>query len=194
MVKLNKIYTRTGDKGETGLGDGSRLPKHAPRVAAYGDIDETNSILGLAVIALQASSDGHSDLITILARIQNDLFDLGADLCVPEQDAEEPGSSLRMTASQVENLEHDIDTLNAGLEPLTSFVLPGGTAAAAHLHHCRTVARRAERTITELATQTAINEHALTYINRLSDLLFVMARVANTASVGDVLWKPGGER
>lgn len=194
MVKLNKIYTRTGDNGETGLGDGTRLPKHAPRVAAYGDVDETNAILGLAVIALQESPDDQSDLISIIVRIQNDLFDLGADLCVPEQDTEEPGSSLRMTAPQVEALEHDIDTLNAGLEPLTSFVLPGGTATAAHLHHGRTVARRAERTMTDLATQTPINEHALTYINRLSDLLFVMARFANRASVGDVLWKPGGER
>ena len=194
MVKLNKIYTRTGDKGETGLGDGTRLPKHAPRVSAYGDIDETNAILGLAVITLQESPDDQSAIVSILARIQNDLFDLGADLCVPEHDAEEPGSSLRMTTSQVEALEYNIDNLNAGLEPLTSFVLPGGTATAAHLHHGRTVARRAERTMTDLATQAPINEHALTYINRLSDLLFVMARVANRASVGDVLWKPGGKR
>ena len=194
MVKLNKIYTRTGDKGETGLGDGTRLPKHAPRVSAYGDIDETNAILGLAVIALQEGPDDQSDIVSILARIQNDLFDLGADLCVPAHDAEEPGTSLRMTTSQVEALEHNIDNLNAGLEPLTSFVLPGGTATAAHLHHGRTVARRAERTMTDLATQAPINEHALTYINRLSDLLFVMARVANRASVGDVLWKPGGKR
>lgn len=194
MVKLNKIYTRTGDKGETGLGDGTRLPKHAPRVAAYGDVDETNAILGLAIIAVQDNPDGRPDLISMLTRIQNDLFDLGADLCVPEQDTEEPGSSLRMTASQVEALEHDIDALNAGLEPLTSFVLPGGTATAAHLHHARTVTRRAERTMTDLAIQAPINEHALTYINRLSDLLFVMARTANKATIGDILWKPGGQR
>lgn len=194
MVKLNKIYTRTGDKGETGLGDGTRLPKHALRVSAYGDVDETNAVLGLVIVALQSAGPDKAGLIPTLTRIQNDLFDLGADLCVPEQENEEPGSSLRVTTLQVQALESNIDTLNAGLDPLTSFVLPGGSAAAAHLHHGRTVARRAERTITALASEDVVNHQALQYINRLSDLLFVMARYANKGGNGDVMWKPGGER
>jgi cob(I)alamin adenosyltransferase len=193
MVKLNKIYTRTGDLGETGLGDGTRLPKHAPRVAAYGEVDEANAVIGMALVALKASTDREM-LAPILLRIQNDLFDLGADLCVPEQEQEEPGASLRVTAPQVKALELEIDRLNSELEPLTSFVLPSGTAAASHLHHARTVVRRAERMMTVLGAEERVNPEALSYINRLSDLLFVMARIANMDGAGDILWKPGGER
>ncbi len=194
MVKLNKIYTRTGDKGETALGDGTRLPKHAPRVSAYGEIDETNAVVGLASVALAAQGEPTTDMVQTLTRIQNDLFDLGADLCTPETQSDASAPALRITPAQVTALEQDIDHLNADLDPLTSFVLPGGTAAAAHLHHARTVARRAERMMTSLATQEAINPQALTYINRLSDLLFVMARCANNGSAGDVLWTPGENR
>lgn len=194
MVKLNKIYTRTGDNGETGLGDGSRLPKHASRVSAYGDVDEANAVIGLAIIALTADDKQTTDMVATLVRIQNDLFDLGADLCTPDKEADESTPALRITAEQVSTLEHEIDQLNSRLEPLTSFVLPGGTAGAAHLHHARTVVRRAERTMTSLATQETINQNALNYINRLSDLLFVMARAANSGSIGDVLWTPGGDR
>lgn len=194
MVKLNKIYTRTGDNGETGLGDGTRLPKHAPRVSAYGEVDEANAVIGLAICALTDESKPFTEIVAALMRIQNDLFDLGADLCTPEKKAEDSAQDLRITPDQVTALEHDIDTFNANLEPLASFVLPGGTAGAAHLHHARTVTRRAERMMTALATQETINPSALNYINRLSDLLFVMARCANSGTTGDVLWKPGGER
>ena len=193
MVKLNKIYTRTGDEGETGLGDGTRLPKHAVRVSAYGDVDEANAVIGIALSALKTSGSNPKIAATLL-RIQNDLFDLGADLCVPTQDREAPGASLRMTEAQVEALEADIDDLNESLSPLTSFVLPSGALSAAHLHHARTVVRRAERMMTALAEEESINTAAIKYINRLSDLLFVMARVANLAEDGDVLWRPGGER
>ncbi|NKB45825.1 MAG: cob(I)yrinic acid a,c-diamide adenosyltransferase [Alphaproteobacteria bacterium] len=194
MVKLNKIYTRTGDKGETGLGDGTRLPKHAPRVSAYGEVDETNAVIGLAIVAINADKDLTTDLAPTLVRIQNDLFDLGADLCTPDKQTEESAADLRITPEQVTALEQDIDNLNSNIAPLTSFVLPGGTAAAAHLHHARTVARRAERMITAMAAQESINPNALNYINRLSDLLFVMARYVNKGSSGDILWKPGGDR
>ncbi|MEQ8508721.1 MAG: cob(I)yrinic acid a,c-diamide adenosyltransferase [Rhodospirillaceae bacterium] len=193
MVKLNKIYTRTGDEGETGLGDGSRLPKHALRVSAYGDVDEANAVIGIALSELKTSSSNPKIAATLL-RIQNDLFDLGADLCVPEQDGEEPGTCLRITQAQIEALETDIDNLNESLSPLTSFVLPSGTVSAAHLHHARTVVRRAERMMTALAAEEPVNTAAMKYINRLSDLLFVMARVVNLAEGGDVLWRPGGER
>lgn len=198
MVKLNKIYTRTGDSGETGLGDGSRVPKHALRVTAYGEVDEANAVIGLARTALTTLPDDSGNdtagLDPVLLRIQNDLFDVGADLCVPETPDEEPGASLRVTESQVSSLETEIDRLNADLAPLTSFILPSGSLLAAHLHHARTVVRRAERAITALIEDEPVNSHALTYINRLSDLLFVMARVANNGGQTDVLWTPGANR
>lgn len=187
MVQLTRIYTRGGDKGKTALGNGSRVVKHAPRVAAYGTVDECNSVIGLA--RLHTSDDADA----ILARIQNDLFDLGADLCTPEEEA--PAyPPLRITASQVERLEQEIDAMNAELEPLQSFVLPGGTAASAHLHLARTVARRAEREMTLLADDEAINPEAIRFINRLSDLLFVMGRYLNDKGRQDVLWVRGENR
>jgi cob(I)alamin adenosyltransferase len=190
MVVLSKIYTRTGDGGETGLGDGTRVPKHAPRVAAYGTVDEVNATLGLARLHAEASiNDG-------IARVQNDLFDLGADLCTPdfENDAAAPHPRLRIVATQVGRLEVEIDAMNAGLTPLRSFVLPGGTALAAHLHLARTVCRRAERLAVELAGREAVNPEAVRYLNRLSDWLFVAGRVANDGGRGDVLWVPGANR
>ena len=188
MVKLNKIYTRTGDKGATGLGDGSRVDKHSLRVAAYGDVDEANSLIGLA----RLHCDGDDD--AALERIQNDLFDLGADLCRPEYPDDGGPPGLRVSAAQVARLEREIDAMNSALAPLNSFVLPGGSAAAAHLHLARTVARRAERAMTELAAQEALNAQALEYINRLSDHLFVMARRRNDNGAEDVLWVPGDNR
>ncbi len=187
MVKLTKIYTRTGDKGETGLGDGSRVPKYDVRVAAYGSVDETNAVLGVARL--------HADreLDEALARIQNDLFDLGADLCTPEVDNPEY-PPLRVTDAQVEYLEREIDRINADLPTLRSFVLPGGAPAATHLHVARTVARRAERDMALLAEREAVNPAALKYINRLSDYLFVAARAVNARAGGDVLWQPGRHR
>ena len=191
MVRLTKIYTRTGDSGTTRLGDMSETVKHDPRVDAYGDIDETNSSLGLARAALGAGHELDEDL----ARIQNDLFDLGADLCVPESDTPPDFEPLRVTAGQVERLEAAIDRLNARLEPLNSFILPAGSEAAARLHFSRTVCRRAERRISALiASGARINPQALKYANRLSDLLFVMARIANLETGGDVLWVPGKDR
>src|SRR5918996_1689595 len=175
MVVLNKIYTRTGDKGETALGDGTRVAKHSPRVAAYGTVDELNATVGLARLhAGGAVTEG-------LARIQNDLFDLGADLCTPdlENDAAAPRPRLRVVAPQVERLEGEIDAMNARLAPLRSFVLPGGEPLAAHLHLCRTVCRRAERLAVELAAREAVNPEAIRYLNRLSDWLFVAGRIAN---------------
>ena len=190
MVVLNRIYTRTGDKGETALGDGSRVAKDAARVAAYGTVDETNAVIGLA--RLHATGE----LDAALARIQNDLFDLGADLCTPdmENDAAAPHPRLRVVASQVTRLETEIDAMNAGLKPLRSFVLPGGSALAAHLHLCRTVCRRAERLVVELATLEAVNAEAVRYLNRLSDWLFVASRLANDGGAADVLWVPGANR
>ncbi|MDX2224075.1 MAG: cob(I)yrinic acid a,c-diamide adenosyltransferase [Rhodospirillaceae bacterium] len=196
MVKLTKIYTRGGDTGETSLGDGTRVVKHDARVAAYGAVDETNAAVGLARLHTAGLPDDLGFAV-MLARIQNELFDLGADLCTPLHANEAPGAALRMTQAQVTRLEHEIDRLNAALSPLTSFVLPAGTAAAAHLHLARTFARRAERDITALAAQAAVNPQALAYINRLSDLLFVMARAANHGgpdAPGDVLWQPGQSR
>ena len=187
MVTLSKIYTKTGDGGETALGDGSRLPKYALRVTAMGAVDETNSAIGIARLETEGDVDA------MLSRIQNDLFDLGADLCVPE-DGRKAEARLRISESQVERLEREIDVLNAKLSPLKSFVLPGGTALAAHLHMARTVARRAETLIAELAAKEAINPAALRYANRLSDHLFVMARAANNDGMGDVLWVPGENR
>jgi cob(I)alamin adenosyltransferase len=197
MVRLNAIYTRTGDKGETGLGDGSRRPKFDPRVAAIGDVDETNSAIGLARLAVGDST--HAALIAIepmLERIQNDLFDLGADLCLPARGGEKPGDVLRVSLSQVEALERAIDGLNDRLHPLRSFVLPGGTATSASLHQARAVCRRAERSVAALAATEGeeVGETALAYINRLSDYLFVAARAANDFGMADVLWTPGAHQ
>jgi cob(I)alamin adenosyltransferase len=186
MVKLNKIYTKTGDQGQTGLSDGSRVAKASVRIAAIGAVDETNSAIGVARL------DAEGDQDAMLSRIQNDLFDLGADLSMPEDGKTE--DRLRIAPVQVERLEREIDAMNASLAPLKSFVLPGGTALAAHLHLARAIARRAERAIMELAAQETINEAAVQYANRLSDHLFVMARAANNDGMGDVLWVPGKNR
>ncbi len=190
MVVLNRIYTRTGDSGETALGNGARVPKHDLRVEAYGTVDETNAATGLARLHAQGALDGQLEMI------QNDLFDLGADLCRPEmeRDAEADHPPLRMSDSQVARLETEIDAMNASLEPLRSFVLPGGSALAAHLHLCRTVARRAERLAVALAAQEAVNPAAVRYLNRLSDWFFVAARMANDEGRSDVLWQPGANR
>lgn len=190
MVRLTRIYTRGGDAGETSLGDGRRVAKHDPRVAAYGTVDEANATIGLARLHL-AGTQSPADADRILARVQNDLFDLGADLCRPEAEAPADPPPLRVTAAQVARLESEIDRLNADLAPLTSFVLPGGTAAAAHLHLARTVARRAEREMTALAVCETVNPEAIRYINRLSDLCFVLARALNNGGAQDVLWEPG---
>ena len=191
MVVLNKIYTRTGDKGDTALGNGARVPKYAPRVDAYGTVDELNAFLGVARLA----SEG-TDMDVALARIQNDLFDLGADLCRPEmeKDAEADYPPLRIIASQVTRLEQEIDAMNASLQPLRSFILPGGSVLAAQLHVCRTVSRRAERAAVELAARETVNPEAVRYLNRLSDWFFVAARSANDGGAGDVLWVPGATR
>ena len=190
MVVLNKIYTRTGDKGTTALGNGDRVAKHDARVAAYGTSDELNAQLGVARLHAEGDMDA------ALARIQNDLFDLGADLCRPDLDQDDKAEypPLRMIEAQVSRLEGEIDAMNAHLEPLRSFILPGGSALAAHLHVCRTVARRAERLATDLATTQDVNTHAVTYLNRLSDWFFVAARVANNNGKDDVLWVPGANR
>ena len=192
MVKLNKIYTRTGDDGTTGLVDGSRTVKHAPRMEAIGAVDEANSALGLAAVAL---ADGpHADP---LYRVQNDLFDLGADLATPagpDEDFEPSEMVLRIVARQVDWLETAIDKANERLEPLTSFVLPGGSEGAARLHIARAATRRAERAMTALAQVEPVNPQALAYANRLSDYLFVLARVANDDGRSDVNWVPGGNR
>ncbi|MEM8799152.1 MAG: cob(I)yrinic acid a,c-diamide adenosyltransferase [Pseudomonadota bacterium] len=188
MVKLNKIYTKTGDDGTTGLVDGSRLPKHDLRIEAYGTVDELNAVIGVARLHVSGDMD------QMLFRIQNDLFDLGADLATPGDDFEPSEMVLRMVPAQVARLEAEIDAINAELSPLTSFVLPGGHAAAAHLHQARTVARRAERIMSDAAGHMPINPAALHYINRLSDHLFVMARRANDGGAADILWVPGANR
>lgn len=190
MVVLNRIYTKTGDAGETALGNGARVAKHSLRVVAYGTVDETNATVGLARLHAPADMDAR------LAMIQNDLFDLGADLCRPEmeKDAEAEYPPLRMVEAQVARLEREIDTMNGELEPLRSFILPGGSPLAAHLHLCRTVSRRAERLTVELATMESVNEAAVKYLNRLSDWFFVAARIANDAGRADVLWVPGANR
>lgn len=188
MVQLTRIYTRGGDKGRTALGDGTRLEKHHARVEAYGAVDEANAVIGLARLHIEGESDA------MLARIQNDLFDVGADLCIPEKDEEAEGQALRILDSQVERLEQEIDRLNAELKPLKSFVLPGGTAAAAWLHLARTVVRRAERATTRLATSEKVNPAVIRYLNRLSDHLFVLARWSNEKGAKDVLWMPGANR
>lgn len=187
MVKLTKIYTRGGDKGKTSLGNGNRVSKDDARVEAYGDVDELNAIIGIA----RLHSDGSAD--DMLGRIQNDLFDLGADLCTPEEkDPKYP--PLRIAAEQVVRLETEIDSLNSELSPLNSFILPGGTAISAHLHHARTVCRRAERRMVSLAEIENINYTSIGYINRLSDLLFVLGRYLNEKGAKDVLWVPGANR
>lgn len=187
MVKLTRIYTRGGDAGETSLGDGSRVAKHSLRVAAYGTVDEANAAIGVARLHCQHDGDA------MLGRIQNDLFDLGADLCTPHEPPPKH-TPLRITDAQVERLEHEIDAMNEKLAPLSSFVLPGGTPGSAYLHIARTISRRAERLIAELATQETINAAALRYANRLSDHLFVMSRHLNDDGALDVLWVPGRNR
>ena len=187
MVKLTRIYTRTGDAGETALGDGTRVLKTDARVAAYGTVDELNALLGICRLHVSPEMD------QALARVQNDLFDVGADLCTPEVE-DPPYEPLRVLPSQVDWLEAEIDRINAGLETLRSFILPAGSPAAAHLHHARTVARRAERKSVELATAAPVNETVLRYLNRLSDYLFVLAREVNREAGGDVLWQPGEHR
>ncbi|NRB02544.1 MAG: cob(I)yrinic acid a,c-diamide adenosyltransferase [Rhodobacteraceae bacterium] len=190
MVVLSKIYTKTGDKGETALGNGSRVAKHSQRVAAYGTSDELNAHIGVA----RLSATG--DIDAALNRIQNDMFDLGADMCMPDmdKDAEAEYPPLRMTPEQVARLEAEIDEMNERLEPLRSFILPGGSALAAHLHVCRTVCRRAERLAVELAGIETVNPDAVKYLNRLSDWFFVAARIANNDGADDVLWIPGANR
>lgn len=186
MVFLSRIYTRAGDAGDTGLGDGSRVPKDSLRVAAYGEVDELNAVLGLAA--------AHAlDHAPTLRSIQNDLFDLGADLCIPATPGE-ADAVLRIQAEQATRLEHEIDRLNERLEPIRSFVLPGGSPAAAWLHLGRTVCRRAERAVVSLMRTEAVNPNVLVYLNRLSDLLFVMARGANADGTEDILWEPGKSR
>ena len=187
MVRLTRIYTRGGDKGQTSLGDGARVPKHDLRVAAFGTVDEANATIGL----VRLDTSGEPD--AMLARIQNDLFDLGADLCRPSA-ANKTDTGLRVVQAQIDRLEGEIDAMNARLKPLDSFVLPGGTPAAAHLHLARTVTRRAERLASELATKEWVNPLVVVYLNRLSDHLFVMARHLNDNGAGDVLWTPGANR
>jgi cob(I)alamin adenosyltransferase len=187
MVTLSKIYTKGGDQGRTSLGDGTRVAKHTARVAAYGTVDEANATIGLVRLHTAGEADA------MLARIQNDLFDLGADLCTPEQENPQY-PPLRIVDAQVDRLEHEIDTMNAELAPLKSFVLPGGTPASAHLHLARTVSRRAERLMTELAEHEQVGTAALKYINRLSDHLFVLSRYVNDKGALDVLWVPGANR
>lgn len=187
MVVLSKIYTKTGDAGETALGNGARVAKHSTRVTAYGTVDETNATVGLA------RQHSHGEMDKALQRISNDLFDLGADLCTPDmhKDAEAAYPPLRMIEAQVLRLEAEIDAMNTRLTPLRSFILPGGSALAAHLHICRTVCRRAERLVVELATMEEVNTEAVKYLNRLSDWFFVAGRIANNDGKDDVLWVPG---
>jgi cob(I)alamin adenosyltransferase len=187
MVRLTRIYTRGGDAGETSLGDGRRVPKTDARVAAFGTVDEANAAVGLARLHTVGDADA------MLARIQNDLFDLGADLCTPEG-GERRAGALRIVSAQVERLEREIDALNARLAPLGSFVLPGGSPAAAHLHLARTIVRRAERLMVALGAAEPLNPAALQYVNRLSDHLFVLSRHLNQDGAGDVLWVPGENR
>ena len=186
MVYLSRIYTKTGDRGDTGLGDGSRVPKDHPRVAAYGAVDELNAVLGLLL-----AHDAGQPEADLLRGIQNDLFDVGADLCVPQPADEAPGQRLRVRPEQAARLESAIDRLNEPLAPLKSFVLPGGTPASAWCHLARTICRRAERDVVTLARAEPVNPQVVVYLNRLSDLLFVLARVYNSKGQDDVLWQPG---
>jgi cob(I)alamin adenosyltransferase len=196
MVVLNKIYTRTGDGGTTALGSGERVRKDSLRVSAYGTVDETNAMIGMARVHLTGSAPAEIDVDAILGRIQNDLFDLGADLCLPDRGKPLPYEPLRIVPEQVARLEREIDAMNASLTPLRSFVLPGGTPAAAALHVARTVCRRAERLLVQLAAEPdePVSEAAIRYLNRLSDLLFVASRYVNDLGKGDVLWVPGQNR
>ena len=187
MVFLSRIYTKSGDAGDTGLGDGSRVPKDHPRVAAYGGVDELNSVLGLLLAQCPELSEAE-----LIRGIQNDLFDVGADLCVPQPADEPPGKRCRIRPEQAARLESAIDRLNEPLAPLKSFVLPGGTMAAVWCHLARTVCRRAERDVVTLARSETINPQVIVYLNRLSDLLFVLAHVCNGGGQNDVLWVPGG--
>jgi len=187
-MKLDRIYTRGGDKGETSLGDGTRVPKHHLRVCAYGGLDEANAAIGVALLHFN-----DADVREVLTLVQNDLFDLGADLCRPER-ADANKSALRVSAKQVLYLEEQIDRFNESLAPLTSFVLPGGSPASSYLHLARTIIRRAERDIVELAVSESVNAETIKYVNRLSDLLFVLARYLNARGTADVLWKPGQNR
>ncbi|MBM3507434.1 MAG: cob(I)yrinic acid a,c-diamide adenosyltransferase [Alphaproteobacteria bacterium] len=189
MVRLTRIYTRGGDTGMTSLGDGTRVAKHDARIAAIGSVEEANAALGVVRLHTRPLPD----IDAMLARIQNELFDLGADLCTPGEDFAS-AERLRVVPAQVKRLEEEIDAMNEGLAPLTSFVLPGGSPAAAHLHLARTVVRRAERDIAALMAAEAVNPAALQYANRLSDHLFVLGRILNAAAGGDVLWQPGGTR
>ncbi|HMN38381.1 MAG TPA: cob(I)yrinic acid a,c-diamide adenosyltransferase [Hyphomicrobium sp.] len=193
MVILNRIYTKTGDAGTTALGTGERVPKTSLRIAAYGTVDETNSTIGMVRVHL---GDSEPRVDAMLVRIQNDLFDLGADLCVPDRGQKLPYEPLRMSEAQVSRLESEIDEMNADLQPLRSFILPGGKPAAAALHVSRTVARRAERLMVELAADAdePVSKIGLKYINRLSDFLFVAARYVNDHGKSDVLWVPGQNR
>ena len=190
MVTLSKIYTKTGDGGTTALGNGTRVAKHSPRVAAYGTVDETNATLGMARLHAEG------EMADAISRIQNDLFDLGADMCRPDmsKDAASEYPPLRVSGDQVTRLESEIDAMNASLEPLKSFILPGGTPLAAHFHLCRTVCRRAERLATELAEIEEVNADAVKYLNRLSDWFFVAGRIANDDGRADILWVPGANR
>ncbi|MBC7771692.1 MAG: cob(I)yrinic acid a,c-diamide adenosyltransferase [Pyrinomonadaceae bacterium] len=199
MVKLTKIYTRTGDDGSTGLGDGSRVPKTDIRVEAYGTVDEASAAIGLAVAyvaALPAPSQQEQSILHLLQSIQNDMFDVGADLCCPIAEGEAPGSRLRVTPQQITRLEHAIDLHNDRLTALNSFILPGGWPLAASLHLARTITRRAERRTVELSQKepAQTNPETVRYLNRLSDLLFVLCRVANSDGAGDILWVPGANR
>jgi cob(I)alamin adenosyltransferase len=193
MVRLNRIYTRTGDDGTTGLGSGKRVAKYDLRVAAFGTVDETNACVGVARLA---TAEAFPALDAMLMRIQNDLFDLGADLCTPFTDEPLPYEPLRIVQEQVERIEREIDELNADLAPLRSFVLPGGSPASAHLHMARTVCRRAERLMVELVAQPGerVGSAAMKYVNRLSDFLFVASRWVNDRGAKDVLWVPGKNR
>jgi len=193
MVKLNKIYTRTGDDGTTGLVDGSRVSKTDARLHAIGEVDETNCALGVAIQAL-AADEGDTPLVAELRRIQNDMFDLGADIATPGESFEPSPMELRVVSSQVEGLEAAIDAANEQLPPLTSFILPGGSLAAAHMHMARGISRRAERAMVAASLEVSINPQALHYINRLSDYLFVLCRLINATRGGDILWVPGASR
>ena len=187
MVYLSRIYTKSGDSGETGLGNGSRMAKDAPRIEAIGQVDELNAALGLVLASCLDCPEA-----ALLRAVQNDLFDVGADLCMPQVKNEPVGQRLRVTAEQVERLEKAIDRLNEALQPLNSFILPGGAPAAAWLHLARTICRRAERAVVTVIRSESVNPQVLIYLNRLSDLFFVLARVANDGGRGDVLWVPGG--
>ena len=193
MVKINKIYTRTGDNGSTGLTDGSRVPKHSSRPQAYGSVDELNSSLGLVYFCLSKKDSGplSSEINNLIKEIQNDLFDLGADLSTPISKGKQKYPPLRIKQSQIDKLEKRIDHYNADLTALNSFILPGGSEASSLLHLSRTIARRAERDTSLLSSEEEINMKSLTYLNRLSDLLFVLCRVLNENGLRDILWIPG---